>query len=260
MFYIDSHCHINDHSFLNKEENYIKKAYEKDVKILICVGWDYLSSVKAVEIASKFKNVYAVVGIIPNDVKNAKKDDILRLKELAKNHKVIAIGEIGLDYHYENDDDTKLIQKEWFIKQIKLANELDLPIVVHSRDADNDCYEILKSNLPNKKGVLHCYSGSKELAKLYTALDFYISLAGPVTYKNAIRPKEVAVSVDINKLLVETDSPYLTPHPFRGKQNDSSMIPLIVKEIAELKGLSEEEVKNITTNNLFKLFNIKYEE
>ena len=259
MKYIDSHCHINDEAFLGHEEEYVLNAKNKGVDILICVGYDYESSLKAVEIANRFDGVYAVVGIIPNEVKKAKQNDLELIKELAKNEKVVAIGEIGLDYHYENDDETKLIQKEYLLKQIELANSLNLPVVIHSRDADYDCFEILKNNTPIKKGVMHCYSGSKELAKEYNKLGFYISLAGPVTFKNAKTPKEVAIFTDLNYLLVETDSPYLTPHPYRGQRNESSYIPLIVEEIAKLKEISVEEVANSIRNNLLKLFNIKYE-
>jgi len=252
---IDSHIHLNDEDLFPRVEEVIIKAKEEGVKAFICVGYDRESSEMALDIATMYDEVYAVIGIHPGAAKRYKEEDLIWLEQNLKHEKVVAIGEIGLDYYWEKTHEIK--QKELFIKQINLANTYRLPIVVHMRDATNDTYEIIKQYRDKElSGVMHCYSGSWEYVKNFTDLNLYISLAGPVTFKNAKTPKEVAQKINLNNLLVETDAPYLAPMPYRGKTNESKYLKYIIKEIAELKQISVEEVERSTYNNTVKLFNL----
>lgn len=252
---IDSHAHLDDKRFDKDRDEIIKNLKNNDVSIVINPGADLASSIKAVALAQKYENIYAAVGIHPHDAKTMDDDTIEVLKSLLKKDKVIAVGEIGLDYHY--DFSPRDIQKKWFREQIKLAKEFNLPIIVHDREAHKDVYDILKEEQDGTlRGVLHCFSGSVEMAKEYIKMGFYISFAGPVTFKNAKTPKEVVKAIDINRILIETDSPYLTPHPHRGKRNEPLYVRYVAAMIAELKGLTVEEVARITTENTKRLFNI----
>ncbi|WP_427337722.1 TatD family hydrolase [Caloranaerobacter sp. DY30410] len=252
---IDSHAHLDDKRFDKDRDKIIKNLKDNDVSIVINPGADLASSVKAVALAEEYENIYAAVGIHPHDAKTMDEDTIEVLKSLLKKDKVIAVGEIGLDYHY--DFSPRDIQKKWFREQIKLAKEFNLPIIVHDREAHKDVYDILKEEQDGTlRGVLHCFSGSVEMAKEYIKMGFYISFAGPVTFKNAKTPKEVVKAIDINRILIETDSPYLTPHPHRGKRNEPLYVRYVAAMIAELKGMTIEEVARITAENTKRLFNI----
>ena len=252
---IDSHVHLNDTELFPRVEEIIENAKKEGVKAFVCVGYDKESSELAIEIASMYEEVFAVIGIHPSEAKHYKESDFEWLEANLKHPKVKGLGEMGLDYYWDRSFEEK--QKSLFIKQIDLANKYNLPIVVHMRDAINDTYEIIKKyknkNLP---GVMHCYSGSYEYVKKFTDLNLLISLAGPVTFKNAKVPKEIAEKVDLNYLIVETDSPYLAPVPNRGKTNESKNLKYIVKEIANIRGISFEEVEKYTTKNTVKLFNL----
>jgi len=193
----------------------------------------------------------------PTEIFNLKNEDYEWLEELAKQDKVVAIGEIGLDYYWVKEDDKRELQKQAFIKQIDLANKLHLPIAVHNRDAIENCLDIIKNHKPLFGGIMHCFSGSVETMKEFIKLDMHIALGGPVTFTNAKQPKEVARAVPLNRLLVETDSPYLAPHPLRGTTNEPMNIQYIVNQIAELKGLSRQEIEDITFKNACNLLNIK---
>lgn len=253
---IDSHAHLDDKRFDKDRDKLISELKENEIDIVINPGANVASSVKAVSLAGKYDNIYAAVGVHPHDAKTVNENTIELLKSLAKKDRVIAIGEIGLDYHY--DFSPKDIQKKWFIEQIKLAKELNLPVIVHDREAHKDIYDILKSEASGKTtGVLHCFSGSVELAKEYVKMGFYISLAGPVTFKNAKTPKEVAKEIPLEYLLIETDCPYLTPEPHRGKRNEPLYVRYVASMIAELKGVSFEDVAKKTSENTKRLFNIK---
>lgn len=252
---IDSHAHLDDRRFDKDRDKIIKNLKNNDVSIVINPGADLASSIKAVALAEEYENIYAAVGIHPHDAKTIDHDTIEVLRSLLKKDKVIAVGEIGLDYHY--DFSPRDIQRKWFREQIKLAKEFDLPIIVHDREAHKDVYDILKEEQDGTlRGVLHCFSGSVEMAKEYIKMGFYISFAGPVTFKNAKTSKEVVKAIDINRILIETDSPYLTPHPHRGKRNEPLYVRYVAAMIAELKGLTIEEVARITTENTKRLFNI----
>lgn len=255
---IDSHVHLNDTELFPRVEEIIENAKKEGVKAFMCIGYDKETSELAIEIASMYEEVFAVIGIHPSAAKHCKESDLVWLEANLTHPKVKGIGEMGLDYYWDRSYEEK--QKDVFIKQIKLANKYKLPIVVHMRDATNDTFEILKAYKDKDlSGVMHCYSGSYEYVKNFTDLNLYISLAGPVTFKNARVPKEVAEKIDLNYLLVETDAPYLAPVPNRGKTNESKYLKYIVKEIANIKGVSYEEVERHTFKNTVKLFNLSKE-
>ena len=253
---IDSHCHINDELYKNNPAEYVKEAEKAGVFQFLVVGFDEKSSELALDIANKNKPCYAAVGIHPSDTKNAKQDDLEKIKELAKSEKAIAIGEIGLDYYWDKEETVRLQQKEFFKEQIKIANELNLPISIHCRDALEDCLQILKENPVKRGGIMHCYAGSLEMSREFIKLGFLLGFGGTVTFKNSIRPKEVAKNVPSNSYVLETDAPYLTPHPFRGKENHSKYLYLVRDQIAELRNISPEQVEKETTNNFKRVFGI----
>lgn len=253
---IDSHAHLDDESFDKDRDEIIDDLKNQGVEIVINPGADAQSSVKAISLAKKYDNIYAAVGVHPHDVKDMDDSTIQLLSSLADYDKVVAIGEIGLDYHY--DYSPRDLQRKWLIEQIKLAKKLQLPIIIHEREASQDMYNILKQEADgNLTGVLHCYSGSLELAREYLKMGFYISFAGPVTFKNARVPKEVVKSIPLDRMLVETDSPYLTPEPKRGKRNEPLNVRYVAAMIAELKEISFDEVAIATSENTKKLFLIK---
>lgn len=254
---IDSHCHINDKAFVSKESQYIKEAIDSGVATLLIVGCDYLSSLKAAEIAFVHKECYAAVGIHPTDSKYADEKDLERIEFLLqKEHKVIAVGEIGLDYYWEKDETIKEHQKEIFIKQIDLANKYNLPISIHCRDAYEDCLNIFKAHPVKRGGVMHCYGGSKEMMAEFIKLGFYVGIGGTVTFKNAVKIKEVAQAVPSDRYLLETDAPYLAPTPHRGEENHSKYLFFIRDQIALLRNTSPEQVDEETTKNFRTLFGL----
>jgi TatD DNase family protein len=252
---IDSHVHLNDEELFPRIEEIIERAKDNNVKAFICIGYDRESSELALDIATMYEEVYAAIGIHPSEAKHYKESDLEWLEQNLKHPKVKALGEMGLDYYWDKSQEVR--QKELFIKQIQLANRYNLPIVVHMRDSLNDTYEIIKDYKDkNIFGVMHCYSGSWEFVKKFINIGMYISLAGPVTFKNARVPKEIAQKIDLNYLLVETDSPYLAPMPHRGKTNESKNLKYIIREIANLRNIPVVEVENATFRNTVKLFGL----
>ncbi|WP_029688114.1 TatD family hydrolase [Thermoanaerobacter sp. A7A] len=250
---VDSHAHLEDEKYDRDREKVIEEC-KKDLTFLINVGSNLLTSKQSIELAHSYDFIYASVGIHPHDAQR-EFDKVEEIERLALQEKVVAIGEIGLDYYY--DDPPKEFQKEIFIKQIRLAKKLNLPIIIHDRDAHGDILDILKQEWTKDLiGVFHSYSGSVEMAFQVIEMNFYISLGGPVTFKNAKKPKEVAKAVPIEKLLIETDSPYLTPEPYRGKRNTPVYVKFVAEKIAELRDMSCDEVCRITAENAMKLFNI----
>ena len=203
---------------------------------------------------SENSKIYSMIGLYPSEAKTYTEEIESKMIELAKNPKVVAVGEIGLDYYW--DKSFVELQKEVFIKQIKLANKLNLPIVVHDREAHKDCFDIIKEHNKNSKVLFHCFSGSPEFMKECTKEGWYIALGGVVTFKNAIKMKEVAKEVPLDKLVLETDSPYLTPVPFRGKENKPAYVRYVAEAIAKIRGISVEEVIDITTRNAEEFFGI----
>ncbi len=257
MDYFDSHCHLNDEAFLARLDEEISACREAGLRKMLCIGYDIESSRKAIEIASKYEEVYAAIGVHPENRDGLTLSDLDEIRELAKHPKVIAIGEIGLDYHWYKTPEEREPQKPWFIAQIDLANELHLPISIHARDASQDTYDILKAHRPQNGGVLHCYSGSSEMLREFAKLGLYFGFDGPITYKNAVEPKECVRICPENRILVETDSPYLSPVPYRGKPNTPTHIPVIVDAMAELRGVSKETMVETLWNNFERLFRVK---
>ncbi|SFB22647.1 MULTISPECIES: TatD family hydrolase [unclassified Bacillus (in: firmicutes)] len=251
----DTHVHLNAEQFNEDLKETIERALDEGVTKMVVVGFDRPTITKAMELAERYDFIYACVGWHPVDAIDMTDDDLKWIEELASHPKVVAIGEMGLDYYW--DKSPKEIQKEVFRKQIRLAKKVKLPIVIHNRDATSDIVEILKEeNAAEVGGIMHCFSGSVEVARECVEMNFYISLGGPVTFKNAKKPKEVAAEIPLEKLLIETDCPYLTPHPYRGKRNEPAYVKLVAEQIAEIKGLSLEEVANATTENAKIVFGI----
>ena len=248
----DSHAHYDDEQF-DLDRNELLVSFENNgVSGVVCCGVNIETSKFAVELSHKYDFVYSVVGFHPLENSEYKDGDLEIIKELAKDPKCVAIGEIGLDYHYEKESrENQLLLLE---KQIELAKELDLPILFHDRESHEDTLNILKKYKP--KGVLHCFSGSVEMAKEIIKLGMYIGLGGAVTFKNAVKPCEVAKFVPSDRLLLETDAPYMTPVPFRGKRCDSLHIPYTAEKIAELRGVTAQEILDITDKNARTLFNL----
>ena len=256
MKIIDTHCHLNDETLFNQLDEVISRAQKSGVEKMIVVGWDKNSSELAVKLANEYPFIYAVIGFHPENIFDINDEILYETLNLYKNPKVVGIGEIGLDYHWTKEPEKRELQKEYFIKQIEFANKVGLPISIHSREAFADTLEILKNHPPKHSGVMHCYSGSVENLKEIINLNLYIGLDGPVTFSNAKTPKEVAAEVPLERLVVETDSPYLSPHPLRGTVNEPSNICLVVDAIADLRQLSKKHLLDALYNNSCELFNL----
>lgn len=251
--YFDSHAHYDDEKFDLDREELLNSLKEKGVDHVINAAADMQSAYSSIELAKQYEFIYAAIGVHPHDAENMKEADLSTLEEMSKYEKVVAIGEIGLDYYY--DFSPKDIQRKWFIEQLELAKKVDLPVIIHSRDACQETFEIIRES-GIKKGVIHCFSGSKEMAKEYVKMGFYIGIGGSLTFKNARKTVEVVEEIPITSILIETDAPYLTPVPYRGRRNDSSYLIHVVEKIAEIKAITSEEVSKVTTENAKKLFNI----
>ena len=249
----DTHAHYDDECFDEDRFELLDEMLASNVSGIINCGCTVESSKTSITFAEKYPQIYAAVGIHPQNAAEESADALEKIEQLAKHEKVVAIGEIGLDYHY--DYTPKDMQIEYFEKQILLAKKLDLPVIVHDREAHQDCVEMLLKHKPG--GVMHCFSGSVETAKQLTDIGFYIGLGGSVTFKNAKKPAEVAASIDLDRLLLETDCPYMTPVPFRGRRNNSSLIIHTAEKIAELRGITAQEVIDTARENTYRLFNIK---
>lgn len=266
MKIFDSHAHYNDEKFDLDRETLLEKIYAGDVKRIINAGYDVLSSQLAVKMAELYPEMYAICGLSPNDLPEIKygiKMDTIsqiykkieQIREIAQNKKVVGIGEIGLDYYWTKDN--KDAQKLAFQEQIKLANDLKLPISIHCRDAYLDTIAILKENPVQKKGVFHCVQLNRELIREALEIGFYVSFAGYVTFKNAVNSDPIIEMVPLDRMLVETDSPYMAPEPNRGTRNDSRNLEYIIRKIAKVKNISEDEVAEQTYQNASKLFGIR---
>lgn len=252
MFF-DSHAHLDEDCFQPDFDEILANMRENGVTNLMNIGFDLASSERSIRLSEQYDWIYAAIGSHPDDAAQVDGARIEAYRRLAKHPRVKAIGEIGLDYHYE--DPVREVQKEAFRMQLELARELDLPVVVHEREAHGDAMEILK-DFPTVRGVFHCFSGSVELARELVKRGWYIGLTGVVTFKNARKAVEVAQSVPLERLVIETDCPYMAPVPYRGKRNDPSYVPLVAQKIAELRGLTAEEVGTATAENAKRLFRI----
>lgn len=250
MEFFDSHSHYNDEKFDEDREQILEEIYKAGVTKVIVAGYDINSSKKAVDLSKKYKYIYAICGISPNDIaetENEIKQQIEQIEKIVQSTKIVGIGEIGLDYYWNKEN--KELQKKAFINQIKLADKMDLPIIIHSREAVMDTIQILKENTPKRKGVFHCCPLNIELVKEGLKLGFYISLAGPITFKNSKNADEIIQMIPLEKMLIETDSPYLAPEPNRGTRNDSRNLKYLVEKIAQVKQREPEEIARITYNN-----------
>lgn len=251
----DSHAHIDDKKFNDDRDTTIARALESGIEGILNAGADMFSSARAVELAERYEAVYAAVGIHPHDAKEARETDYSKLAEWAARPKVVAIGEIGLDYHY--DFSPREAQKTVLIRQLDLARQLGKPVIIHDREAHGDILSIMKKEGAGLSGVFHCFSGSMEMAREVLAMGFYLSFAGPVTFANAHKLKEVAREIPLDRLLVETDSPYLTPEPYRGRRNEPAYVRYVAETIAELRNIEPEYLAKITTENTKHLFKIE---
>ena len=260
MEFFDSHAHYTDEKFENDRYEIIEAIYKDGVTKFVSAGYNVKSSEMAMDLTDKYPYVYTICGISPNDIPGNVHnllEEINKIENLLKlgNKKVVAVGEIGLDYYWNKEN--KDLQKIAFIKQIELANKYDLPIVIHTREATIDTIDILKNNPVNKKGIFHCCPLNQELVRQALDLDFYISFAGPCTFKNSKNADEIIKMVPLERILIETDSPYLSPEPKRGQRNDSRNVKLVAEKIAKVKEMSVEEIAKITYENAIRIFDIK---
>lgn len=254
MMLFDTHAHYDDERFDEDREQLLSSLTEKGVGLVVNPGITLETSRMAVEMARRYDHVYAAVGIHPENCHDFVPQQIEALRELAKEEKVVAIGEIGLDYYWEENPPREL-QQEVFRAQLALAQELDLPVIVHDREAHGDTLQIVQE-FSGVRGVFHCYSGSPEMAQELLKMGWYLGFDGPITFKNARRAPEVAAVTPLDRMLIETDSPYLTPVPYRGKRNDSTYVHLVAEKLAQWKGISAEEMEQITWDNGKRFFNI----
>ena len=250
----DSHAHIDDERFDADRDEVVARALAAGVSLIVNIGADMASSARSVALAEKYPGIYAAVGMHPHDSQDMKENDYRQLEQWANHPKVVAIGEIGLDYHY--DLSPRSVQKEVFLRQLDLARKTGKPFIIHEREAHADMLDIIRNAARGLNGVFHCFSGSVETAREYLKMGFYISVAGPVTFSKSLKTKEVAKAIPLDRLLVETDSPYLTPQPFRRKRNEPAHVRLVAEEIANLRDISLAELAEATTANVRRLFNI----
>ncbi|WP_204237493.1 TatD family hydrolase [Mammaliicoccus sciuri] len=252
---IDTHVHLNADQYDEDLQEVIDRALEEGIDRIFVVGFDTNTIERTMKLIDQYDFIYGIIGWHPVDAIDCTEERLQWIEELSRHPKIIGIGEMGLDYHW--DKSPKDIQKEVFRKQIALAKRVQLPIIIHNREATQDCVDILKEeNASEVGGIMHSFSGSNEIADEILKMNFYISLGGPVTFKNAKQPKEVAQHVPLDRLLVETDAPYLSPHPYRGKRNEPARVKLVAEQIAELRGISYEEVCKATTENAERLFKL----
>src|SRR2546428_10246231 len=253
---IDSHCHIDDPRFDADREAMIQRARDAGISHFVTIGCDLETSRAAVALAEGHPFISATVGVHPHEVKHIKEGWYAELRALAKSERVVAYGEIGLDYHY--DHSPREVQRQRFREQVQLARELGLPIVIHTREAQEDTIAILQEEKACELGgVFHCFSGDAWLAKDALDLGFYLSFSGVITFQNAVMLRDIVKTVPLDRILVETDSPYLTPAPHRGKRNEPTYVRHVAEKIAELHGLSPQEVEEVTTQNTKRLFRIE---
>ena len=249
--YFESHAHYDDERFDDDRDELLASFPAEGIDTVVNSSSDIASSRASIALAEKYPFFYASVGVHPHEVSKMREEDIDTLRELSKHPKVVAIGEIGLDFYYDlspRDD-----QRYWFKRQLALAEELDMPVIIHSRDASQECFDIISaSNV--RKGVIHCYSGSAPMAQDYADMGFYIGIGGSLTFKNNKKTVEVVEKLPLEKILIETDSPYLAPVPYRGRRNDSRLLKYVVEKISEIKNVPEIDICNITKNNAIELF------
>lgn len=250
----DSHAHVDDEKFEADRQEVLERAFSGGLDGILNVGACMASSARAIALAEAHPKVYAAVGIHPHDAKAAKEADYQQLADWVQLDKVVAIGEIGLDYYY--DFSPREVQKEVFIRQLDVARQTGMPFIIHNRDSHGDMMDILRREAKGLTGVFHCFSGSLEMAKELLKMGLYISVAGPVTFKNAAKLPEVVAALPLERLLIETDCPYLTPQPYRGKRNEPAYVRYVAAKLAEIRGVSEAEIAAATRENVRRLFGV----
>ncbi|MDD6037747.1 MAG: TatD family hydrolase [bacterium] len=250
----ESHAHYDDERFAEDRGELLTQLPTLGIKRIINVASTIESIDVCVKLSKEYPHVYASVGVHPSELEGMTDDVIDHMKQLTADEKVVAIGEIGLDFYWEKDEEAQNNQKDWFIKQLALARAVDLPVIIHSRDAAEETMRIMKEHATGLDAVIHCYSYSPELAREYVKMGYYLGIGGVVTFKNAKKLVTTVEQTPLNRILLETDSPYLTPEPFRGERNDSGKLFYVVEKIAQIKGLSTQEVEEVTWNNACALF------
>jgi TatD DNase family protein len=256
MQLIDSHAHYDDEQFDHDRDEIIRRAVESGVTHIINAGSNISSSRMSIELSKRHEAVFAAVGVHPHEASSCGEDTIETLKTLASAPKVAAIGEIGLDYHY--DYSPRETQREWFAKQLELALELNMPVIIHDREAHRDVLDAVKAfKSDGIRGVFHCFSGGVEMAREVLNLGFHIGIGGPLTFRNAKKPAEVIRFAPMDRILIETDCPYLAPEPYRGKRNWSGYLPAVIEKIASIKDIDYNEVERLTAENAISLFNLR---
>ena len=253
--YFDSHAHYDDKRFSDDQHELIIAMHNDGVDYILNSGQSMAAIKAGLELADKYDFIYTAIGVHPHNVKTLIKEDLAVIKLYAKKNKVQAIGEIGLDFHY--DFSPRDLQRKWFKYQLEIAKDLDMPVIIHSREASKECFDMIKES-GIRKGDIHCYSGNVEMALEYVKMGFHIGIGGVITYSNAKKLVDVVDALPIESILIETDCPYLSPVPNRGKRNDSTNLKYIVDKIAEIKNLSHEDVAKITMENAKSVFNIKF--
>ena len=256
----ESHAHYDDAQFDNDREELLTSMKENGIETIINVGSDFCGCEKTVELMNKYDFIYGAIGIHPSDIGDLNDDTCRWLEEKSTLEKIVAIGEIGLDYYWDKEEEVQKAQREWFEWQMKLAKMEGLPVIIHSRDAAEDTLKLMKGiHAEEIPGVIHCFSYSKEMAAEYVKMGYYIGIGGVVTFKNAKKVKEVAATVPMERILLETDCPYLAPEPNRGTRNSSLNLPYVAAEIAHIRGITPEEVIEATRRNAQRLFGVKAE-
>lgn len=252
----DSHAHYDDEAFDGDREQLLASMKDNEIGCIVNIGASIESTKATIALTQKYDFIYGAVGVHPQSVAELNEENFLWLREQCTLPKIVAVGEIGLDYYWDEPD--RAIQKEWFARQIQLAKEVKLPIVVHSRDAAKDTYDIMKAEkAEDAGGVIHCFSYTKETARDYLNMDYYFGIGGVITFSNAKKLKEAVEYIPIEKIVLETDCPYLAPVPYRGKRNSSLNLPYVVETIAQLKNMEKEEVEAITWQNAKNLYRIQ---
>jgi len=251
----ETHAHYDDDRFNEDRDELLRRLPEEGVGVVINSGASVESTRDTIRLAKEYPHVYAAVGVHPSEIEELDEDFFAWMKEQADWEKTVAIGEIGLDYYWDKEPEVQERQRYWFGRQIEMAKETNLPIIVHSRDAAADTMQVMKEHHAEEiPGVIHCYSYSKEMALEFIKMGYYIGVGGVVTFKNAKKLKETVEAIPLEKILLETDCPYMAPEPYRGKRNSSLYLPYVIEEIARIKGISKEEVERVTEENARKLF------
>lgn len=251
----ETHAHYDDEQFDKDRDLLIPDLLSGEICNIINVSSSVESVKTGIALAEKYEKVYAAVGVHPSDIAGLNEESFAWLKEQCSHPKVVAVGEIGLDYYWDKEEEVQKSQREWFFRQIKLAEEVNFPIIIHSRDAAEDTMKVMReAHAENIPGVVHCYSYSLEMAREFVKMGYYIGVGGVVTFKNAKKLKDVVQGIPLERILLETDAPYMAPEPYRGTRNHSGNLTYVVEKIAELKGVTTEEVEEVTLKNARTLF------